>query len=152
MKFIIFIFSLMFANFSWAQSGTNCVTTCESYKTCTRCLDTCNHCLSTSVPDPAATNLSVNNLPVQFNYSKEDPNPNNATCTSTRCGTKTCTGTTTDSNKTLPAAWTSGACTMTPSNSIPATISCRYKDFYCAEYCTNFETYECCAEFKTTCE
>lgn len=151
MRFIYLnIFMVFFL--STAQAEPVCVTTCQTFATCTRCLETCNHCLSTSVADPAVTNLVVNKLPVEFNYSKDDPNPSNATCTSTQCGTKTCTGTTTDSNKSLPASWATGACTMTPSNSMPAQISCRYKDFYCAPYCSSFESYQCCTEYKTTCE
>lgn len=152
----VFLIQLMFATSVMAQEPTPaptpvCTTTCSSYTTCTTCTGTCNRCLYSNVADPAFTNKSINNLPFEFNYSQVDLNTSNDTCSSSECGSKTCTGTTVDANKTLPTSWQTGACTLTPNNKIPAVLNCRYKDFYCDSYCSKWESYSCCAAYTTTC-
>lgn len=149
---LVSLILIVLSSLCQAQENNNCVTTCKSYTTCSTCVGTCNSCSFTTVADPEYTNKLINNLPVEFRYSKEDLNPGNNSCTSTECGTKTCAGVTTDSNKTLPANWESGACTLTPSNSVPARLNCRWRDYYCGTHCAKWETYSCCETYETTCE
>lgn len=154
MKIFIFLICGLFGSDSlWAQTTTSiCTTTCSAYTTCTSCVGTCNSCNYSYVPDPQYTNKPVNNLPFEFNYSQSDLNPGNNSCGSTECGTRNCTGSTTDANKTLPASWATGACSLTPNNRIPATLNCRYKDYYCSTYCSKWTSYSCCASYTTTCK
>jgi hypothetical protein len=126
-----------------------CVDTCTSWTTETTCAETCNECKTVDVADPSYTNKTITTLPFEFNYSQADLNPSNNTCSSTSCGTKTCTGTTTDSNKTIPTSWSTGACQLTPNNKLPAQLSCKYKDHYCHSYCTKWVTNDVCA--STSC-
>jgi hypothetical protein len=151
MNVILFLLTFLTLNSSVVQAQEECTTTCSSYTTCTTCLGTCNSCLYTTVPDPDVTNKSVTSLPIDFIYSHDDTNKANDTCESTECSTKTCTGKTNDENRSLPAAWKGDACTLAPNNKIPATLNCRYRDYYCSSYCTRSETYSCCEAYTTTC-
>lgn len=151
MRLILSLLTVLSLNSSWALAEDVCTTTCSSYTTCTTCIGTCNKCAYTTVADPLVTNKSVTSLPIDFVYSHDDTNKANDTCESTDCGSKTCTGRTNDENHSLPAAWKGDACTLNPSNKIPATLNCRFRDYYCSSYCTRTESYSCCESYTTTC-
>ena len=144
--FIIFISILLLHSFSLAET---CKNVCQSYGTCTTCVETCNRCQKALLQDPEYPK-AVTTLPVHFKYSKSDDITANDSCSSSACGTKNCNaGTTMYENDSLPAQ--SGFCELTPNDRIPAEFNCTFQDGSCQTYCSKTKSYSCCKSYKKEC-
>lgn len=141
MKVFIFSALTLFGSFGWAGKTVPKPCTPWSYTyDCSYCAQYCNSCNYTTVSDPAYTNIVLNQLPIQFNYSHADTTQN---CYH-GCGPSSCSGGTTfDANRTLPASWQTGACSANPNDKLPSTINCSYRHGYCGSYCANYVSRTC---------
>lgn len=131
-----------------AQSATPCTpgllitAAVPDTMNCAGChyVNTYTTCSSPYVQDTAYP-IGVTQLPINFNYSHADTNPGNDSC-SAYTGTQNCAGpATTYTNNSLPAL--SGACTLTPAYSLPASLNCLWIDYTCNNHCTTTYDFPC---------
>lgn len=142
--FLNLVTSLLWVDLLLQADSALAAPACTPYTyDCSYCAATSARCDKNIVQDPDYPK-TIRTLPIDFSYSKTDPNPP-VVCAS-QTNTLTCHGGTVSfSASSLPITAPQGyeGCMFTPDNQIPTTVNCKYRTQTCVVWCSDYRTVTC---------
>lgn len=156
-KVTAILLTLLFSGLAVNAAGggghhTVCTTSCSTcYGSYNVCDQTNCGCGSYQMQDPGFPKI-IDRL--TFQYNKTAPFPSPSTCSGAN-GTCSCQGTSSGRYEKVPLISTAGSACQVISdiNKLPATINCRWNQYYCYTYCARSHTvsYTYSCNCVTTC-